>query len=149
MHGSRWCGTRCDSSTSWARAARSPPPARSAWTDVRALIEQWQLDLSGPALTSMWQVGAIVGPWNALVSGRWLELTSARVRPGPGLVPAVLEQEDPYGFVRFARALLTLLILDALQQGPQEGGLVGGPDTFAALDAHPGTGRSPAPGDGA
>lgn len=101
--------------------------------DVRALIEQWQLDLSGPALTSMWQVGAIVGPWNALVSGRWLELTGARVRSGPGLVPAVAEQEDPGGYVHFARALLTLLMLDALQQGPQEGGLAGGPDTFAAL----------------
>lgn len=101
--------------------------------DVHTLIEQWQLDLSGPALTSMWQVGEIVGPWNALVAGQWLELSSTRVRPGPGLVPAVSEQEDPGGFVLFARALLTLLLLDALQQGPFEGGLAGGPDTFAAL----------------
>src|SRR5699024_2918280 len=101
--------------------------------DVRALVEAWQLDLGEQKLTTMWQVGPIVGPWNALVSGGWLELSSTRVTPGQGLTPAVPQTEDPAAFVRFSRALLMLLILDTLQQGPEEGGLFGGPDTFAAL----------------
>ncbi|MGO1225803.1 MAG: hypothetical protein ACTMII_13120 [Brachybacterium sp.] len=101
--------------------------------DVRALVEAWQLDLGEQKLTTMWQVGPIVGPWNALVSGGWLELSSTRVTPGQGLTPAVPQTEDPAAFVRFSRALLMLLILDTLQQGPEGGGLFGGPDTFAAL----------------
>ena len=117
--------------------------------DVHTLIEQWQLDLSGPALTSMWQVGEIVGPWNALVAGQWLELSSTRVRPGPGLVPAVSEQEDP-GRVR------------PLRQGPAHPASAGRPAAgavrgragrgtghFRRSDVHPRAGGSSAPGDGA
>ena len=101
--------------------------------DVRALVEAWQIDLEVQELTSMWQVGEIVGPWNALVSGGWLSLTSTRVRPGDGVTPAASQAEDPEAFVRFSRALILLLVLDALKQGPEDGGLFGDPDTFAAL----------------
>lgn len=101
--------------------------------DLRLLAEQGLIDLGAPEPTSMWQVGAIVGPWNALIAGQWLQLAGTRVLPGQGRVPAVSQQEYPVGFVRFARGLVTLLILDALQQGPHDGGLGGGPDTFAAL----------------
>lgn len=101
--------------------------------DVRALVEAWQLDVGGQEMTSMWVVGAIVGPWNALVSGGWLELEDAHVRPGDGLAPAVPPAADPTAFVRFARALILLLLLDTLQQGPEEGGLFGESDTFTAL----------------
>lgn len=52
--------------------------------DVRAVIDAWQIDLGRQKLTSMWQVGEIVGPWNALLDGNWLELSSTRVRPGQG-----------------------------------------------------------------
>lgn len=101
--------------------------------DVRTVLEAWQIDLGGRKLTSMWQVGEIAGSWNALLSGTWLEVTSTRVRPGEGLVPVAAEQEDPVAFVRFARATITILVLDSLLQGPDEGGLSGGPDTFTAL----------------
>ncbi len=104
-----------------------------ALSDVRALLESWQLDLGEQELTSMWQVGEIVGPWNALVSGGWLDLTSTRVTPGDGVAPAASQTEDPEAFVRFSRALILLLVLDALKQGPEDGGLFGDPDTFAAL----------------
>lgn len=101
--------------------------------EVRALVEAWQLDLGGQELTSMWQVGEIVGPWNALVSGGWLNLTSTRVTPGDGVTPAASQAEDPEAFVRFSRALILLLVLDALEQAPDDGGLFGDPDAFAAL----------------
>lgn len=101
--------------------------------DVHALAESWQLDLGELSPTSMWQLDALVGPWNALLSGGWLQVSGTRVRPGEGLVPAVSESADPEGFVRFARAVITLLILDAVQRGRQDGGLFGGPDTFTAL----------------
>ncbi|MDN5821451.1 MAG: hypothetical protein L0H39_08185 [Brachybacterium sp.] len=98
-----------------------------------ALVASWPLALGGHAHTTMWQVGEIVGPWNALVSGGWLELTSTWVGPGEGIAPAVPQAEDPAAFVRFARALILLLMLDALKQSPEDGGLFGDPDTFAAL----------------
>lgn len=101
--------------------------------EVRTLVESWQLDPGGQELTSMWQVGEIVGPWNALVSGGWLNLSSTRVTPGNGVTPADAPAEDPEAFVRFARALVLLLVLDALKQGPDDGGLFGDPDSFAAL----------------
>ncbi|ASK66244.1 hypothetical protein CFK39_10915 [Brachybacterium avium] len=101
--------------------------------DVRALVVSWQLDLGGQELTSMWQVGEVVGPWNALVSGGWLELSSTWVGPGEGMAPAVPQAEEPAAFVRFARALILLLLLDVLKQSPEDGGLFGDPDTFAAL----------------
>lgn len=101
--------------------------------DVRTVLESWQLDLGAQELTTMWQVGEIAGPWNALVSGGWLHLTGTRVAPGEGVTPAASQQEDPAGFVRCARALILLLVLDALKQDPESGGLFGDPDTFAAL----------------
>ncbi|ATG52966.1 hypothetical protein CFK38_16640 [Brachybacterium vulturis] len=101
--------------------------------DVHALVESWNLDRDEQEPTSMWQVGEIVGPWNALVSGGWLDLTSTRVGPGEGIAPVVPQTEDPAAFVRFARALILLLMLDALKQSPEDGGLFGDPDTFAAL----------------
>ena len=101
--------------------------------DARALLESLQRDPDGQDITSMWQVGEIVGPWNALVSGGWLQLDEDRVRPGDGLAPAVPPAADPAAFVRFARALILLLLLDTLQQGPADGGLFGDPDTFTAL----------------
>ena len=76
---------------------------------------------------------AHVGPWNALVAGRWLTMDGERIVPGEGMVPAADQHEDPAGFVRFARALLVLLVLEGLRQGPEEGGLFGGAETFTAL----------------
>lgn len=104
------------------------PPA-----EVRALAGAWQLDLGGQELTSMWQVGEIVGPWNALVSGGWLSLDGSWVMPTEGVTPAASQADDPEAFVRFSRALILLLVLDALTQGPDDGGLFGDPDAFAAL----------------
>lgn len=101
--------------------------------DLRLLAEQGLIDLGTPEPTTMWQLAAIAGAWNTLIAGQWLEPAGTRVRPGQGRVPAIAEQEDPVGFVHFARALVTLLLLDALQQGPHDGGLGGGPDTFTAL----------------
>jgi len=92
--------------------------------DVRALAEPLGLDPGGEEL---------VGPWNALVAGSWLTVSGAEVVPGEGMVPAAAPDEDPAAFVRFARALLVLLVLESLRQGPEEGGLFGGPDTFTAL----------------
>ena len=73
------------------------------------------------------------GPWNALVAGRWLTLDGERIVPGMGMVPVAAEAEDPAGFVRFARALMVLLVLEGLRQGPEEGGLFGEAETFTAL----------------
>lgn len=101
--------------------------------DVHALLESWGLDLGDQELTSMWQVGEIVGPWNTLVSGGWLELNATSATPGDGPAPAAGQHEDPAAFVRFSRALILLLVLDALKQDPEDGGLFGGPDTFTAL----------------
>lgn len=102
-------------------------------SDVRALLTSWDLDLGDQELTSMWQVGEIVGPWNTLVSGGWLELAGTSVVPGDGPAPASGQHADPAAFVRFSRALILLLVLDALKQDPEDGGLFGGPDTFTAL----------------
>lgn len=101
--------------------------------EVHALVEGRQLDLDGQEITTMWQVRELAGPWAALVSGGWLEVTGTRVRPGDGITPAASRREDPAGFVRFGRALILLLVLDALRQDPEQGGLFGDPDTFAAL----------------
>lgn len=101
--------------------------------DVRALAESLGLDLGGEEPVSMREVGGIVGPWNALVVGNWLTVSGAEVVPGEGMVPAAAQAEDPAAFVRFARALAVLLVLESLRQGPEEGGLFGGPDTFTAL----------------
>src|SRR5699024_11323621 len=38
--------------------------------EVHALLDAWQLDPGGQEPTTMWQVGEIAGPWNALLSGR-------------------------------------------------------------------------------
>ncbi|AXK44207.1 hypothetical protein [Brachybacterium saurashtrense] len=74
-----------------------------------------------------------VGPWNALVAGRWLSRDGERIVPGEGMMPVADEAGDPAGFVRFARALLVLLVLEGLRQGPEEGGLFGGTETFTAM----------------
>src|SRR5699024_10135567 len=95
--------------------------------------DAWQLDPGGQELTTMWQVGEIAGPWNALLSGGWLTVTGTRVHPADGVTPAASPTQDPAAFVRFARALTLLLVLDALRQDPERGGLFGDPDTFAAL----------------
>jgi len=100
---------------------------------VRALVEDLGLDLDGREPGSMREAGEIVGPWNALVAGGWLVVDGARLEPGAGMVPAAAQSEDPGAFVGFARALLVLLVLEALRQEPEEGGLFGGPDTFTAL----------------
>ena len=104
--------------------------------EVRALLEAWQLDPGEQELTTMWQVGEIAGPWNALLSGGWLFVTGTRAHPADGVTPAASPRQDPAAFVRFARALILLLVLDALRQDPERGGLFGDPDTFAAL-MHP------------
>src|SRR5699024_2791349 len=101
--------------------------------EVHALLDAWQLDPGGQELTTMWQVGEIAGPWNALLSGGWLTVTGTRVHPADGVTPAASPTQDPAAFVRFARALTLLLVLDALRQDPERGGLFGDPDTFAAL----------------
>lgn len=101
--------------------------------DVAALVQAWDLDLGGEPVTSMEQVGALLGPWTALLAGDWLTLDGTRVEPGEGPTPAVARTEDPVAFVRFARALVTLLILATLRQEPEAGGLLGGSDTFTAL----------------
>src|SRR5699024_5762953 len=101
--------------------------------EVRALLEAWQLDPGEQELTTMWQVGEIAGPWNALLSGGWLSVTGTRAHPADGVTPAASPRQDPAAFVRFARALILLLVLDALRQDPERGGLFGDPDTFAAL----------------
>lgn len=101
--------------------------------EVRALIEAWRLDPGMPEPATMWQVGEIAGPWNALLSGGWLSVTGTRVRPADGVTPPASPTEDPGAFVRFGRALILLRVLDALKQDPEHGGLFGDPDTFAAL----------------
>ena len=101
--------------------------------DVRALAEALDLDLGGREPGAMREIGAIVGPWNALLAGNWLTAQGAEVVPGEGMVPAAAQTEDPAGYVRFAHALLILLVLESLRQDPEEGGLFGGPDTFTAL----------------
>jgi hypothetical protein len=82
---------------------------------------------------AMGEAAELVGPWNALVGGGWLTVDDVEVTPGEGMVPAAAQDEDPEAFVRFARALIVLLVLDGLRRGPDEGGLFGGPDTFTAL----------------
>ncbi|HEX7349977.1 hypothetical protein [Brachybacterium sp.] len=104
-----------------------------ALEDVQALLESWELDLGDQEITSMWQVAEIVGPWKALVSGGWLEVSGVSATPGAGPAPAVGQHEDPVAFVRFCRAMILLMVLDALKQDPEGGGVFGGPDTFAAL----------------
>lgn len=103
--------------------------------DVRTVLETEtpEAELDDQELTSMWQVPAIAGPWNALVSGGWLMLTSTRVLPGDGVTPAASQSEDPEAFLRFSQALILLLVHDALQRSPEDGGLFGDPDLFAAL----------------
>ena len=101
--------------------------------DVRALAETLDLALDGQEPGAMREVGGIVGPWNALLAGNWLSTDGAEVVPGEGMVPAAAQAEDPADYVRFAHALLVLLVLESLRQGPEEGGLFGGPDTFTAL----------------
>src|SRR5699024_7912980 len=86
--------------------------------EVHALLDAWQLDPGGQELTTMWQVGEIAGPWNALLSGGWLTVTGTRVHPADGVTPAASPTQDPAAFVRFARALTLLLVLDALRQEP-------------------------------
>ena len=107
------------------------PEGELAAADVRALAQA--LDLGDAEPTTMREIGEIVGPWNALVTGGWLTAEGTEVMPGEGMVPAADEAEDPAGFVRFARALMVLLVLESLRQDPEEGGLFGGPDTFTAL----------------
>lgn len=99
--------------------------------DVRALVEE--LGLDGEEPTTMREIGAIVGPWNSLIAGRWLSVSGGEVVPGEGMVPAAARSEDPAAFVRFARAVIVLLVLESLRQGGEEGGLFGGSDTFTAL----------------
>jgi hypothetical protein len=101
--------------------------------DVRAIAEDLGLDLGGQEPGAMREIGEIVGSWNALLAGGWLDVQGAEVVPGEGMVPAAAQDEDPAAFVRFARALLVLLVLEGLRQAPEEGGLFGGPDTFTAL----------------
>lgn len=99
--------------------------------DVRALVGE--LGLDGEEPTTMREVGGIVGPWNALIAGNWLVTSGTRIVPGEGMVPAAARSDDPAAFVRFARALIVLLVLECLRQGGEEGGLFGGSDTFTAL----------------
>lgn len=101
--------------------------------DVRALVETLGLDPGTQAPGAMREIEEIVGPWNALLAGNWLTVHGAEVVPGEGMVPAAVQAEDPAAFVRFARALLVLLVLESLRQEPEDGGLFGGPDTFTAL----------------
>ena len=99
--------------------------------DVRALVEELGLDAEEP--TTMREIGGIVGPWNALIAGNWLVTSGTQIVPGEGMVPAAARSEDPAAFVRFARAVIVLLVLESLRQGGEEGGLFGGSDTFTAL----------------
>lgn len=101
--------------------------------DVRALAVAMDLDLDEQEPVSMREIGAIVGPWNSLIAGKWLSVSGGEVVPGEGMVPAAARSEDPAAFVRFARAVIVLLVLESLGQGGEEGGLFGGSDTFTAL----------------
>ena len=101
--------------------------------DVRALAAAMGLDLGEQEPVSMREIGAIVGPWNSLIAGKWLSVSGGEVVPGEGMVPAAARSEDPAAFVRFARAVIVLLVLESLGQGGEEGGLFGGSDTFTAL----------------
>ena len=101
--------------------------------ELRTLAAELGLDLGGEEPAAMREVGEIVGPWNALAAGNWLSVSGAEVVPAEGMVPAAVQAEDPAAFVRFARALVVLLVLESLRQGGEEGGLFGGPDTFTAL----------------
>lgn len=102
--------------------------------DVRTLLEEWGIDPGPRRLTTMWQIGEIVGPWTALAAGGWITLTSTRVRPGDQpLEPCVSAQEDPEAFTLFARAILTILLLSWSEEDAEDGGMQGGADTIAAL----------------
>ncbi|MDN5685359.1 MAG: hypothetical protein L0G94_01575 [Brachybacterium sp.] len=102
--------------------------------DVRTVVEDWGIDVGPRPVTTMWQVPEIVGPWIALVSGGWIEVTSTRARAGTprlgGFAPA---EEDPEAFTLFARAVLSVLLLTLAESDDEDDGLRGGPDTFAAL----------------
>lgn len=100
---------------------------------VRGAVELLAEVGEGRGLSELDGLEEHVGPWNALVAGRWLGMDGERIVPGEGMVPPASQAEDPAGFVRFARALLVLLVLEGLRQGPDEGGLFGGSETFTAL----------------
>src|SRR5699024_7912979 len=53
--------------------------------------------------------------------------------PRAAVLPAAPPTPAPAAFSRFARPLPLLLVLDALRQDPERGGLFGDPDPFAAL----------------
>ncbi|GAA1488171.1 hypothetical protein [Brachybacterium sacelli] len=101
--------------------------------DVHTLVQKWGLESGSEQISSMWDVPELVGPWTALIAGGWIELTSTRARPGEAATPYVAAEEDPEGFVQFARALLGILLLTMSQQEAEHGGLEGGADTFASL----------------
>lgn len=102
--------------------------------DVRALVEDWGIDVGPRPVTTMWQVPEIVGPWIALVTGGWIEVTSTRVRAGtPRLGDFALAEEDQEAFTLFARAVLSVLLLTLAESDDEDDALRGGPDTFAAL----------------
>lgn len=102
--------------------------------DVRTLVEEWEIDTGPFAVTSMWQVDEIAGPWSALIAGGWVTLTSTRAYPEQhDHAPYVPASEDPEAFTTFARAVMLMLLITLVQNDPDEGGFRGGPDTFAAL----------------
>ena len=82
---------------------------------------------------SMWDHPEIVGPWVTLRDGGWLEVEQGRVRRAAGPVPAVPADGDPEGFVEFAHAVLTAMLLGRDARDREDGGFRGMPDTAAAL----------------
>jgi len=99
---------------------------------VRGAVELLALIGEGRVLDAA-ELGEHVGPWNALAAGRWLAIDGDRIVPGEGMVPDAAQDEDPAGFVRFARALMVMLVLEGLRQEPEAGGLFGEAETFTAL----------------
>lgn len=102
--------------------------------DVRTLLEEWGIDSGPRALTTMWQVDEIAGPWSALVAGGWITLTRTRAyREAHPHAPYVPAAEGPGAYTNFARALMIVLLLTMAEDVQGEVGFRGGPDTITAL----------------
>jgi hypothetical protein len=64
----------------------------------------------------MWDIRGIGQPWDIAVETGMLSLTSTRVRPGP--TGTVFESDDPIAQVHLGRAIVNLIILQAVSRSP-------------------------------
>ena len=65
---------------------------------------------------SMWEIRDIGQPWGIAIETGMLELTSTKVRPGPA--SAVFDSEDPIAQVNLGRAIVNVLLQQALSRSP-------------------------------